>query len=350
MSLVSLYTFSVENLRREIARYQQERSRASQEKARLSSRIVSEQRRLNSTSSPSTIRTVTSNIERCQRQASDCDRKIADADQKIARVQERLNREQQNLFREQARESEKLRRSHDSQINALSSGLMQTNCAVSRVQSDVEKLQKDANRVRVLFLAANSIDTDRIRLDEEARAIQEMISKSEYRDSVEFVTRWAARPMDLIQCINEVAPTIVHFSGHGTESGELVFQGDDGQSRLVTSDAITAAISTAADSVKLVVFNACFSAQQAVDVVRYIPAAIGMRISIGDDAARIFASQFYSAIGFGRSLDDAFKQAKAALMLENIREEQTPVLLLKVGVDPACENYIGKKDRTVEAG
>ena len=78
-----------------------------------------------------------------------------------------------------------------------------------------------------------------------------------------------------------------------------------------------------------------------MDVVKYIPAAIGMRISIGDDAARIFASQFYSAIGFGRSLADAFKQAKAALMLESVGEEQTPSLLLKEGVDPRRVNYIG---------
>mgnify|MGYP003321933056 CR=1 FL=1 len=341
MSLIRHYSSSVENLRREIARYQQERSRASQEKARLSSSIANEQRRMNSSTSFSTLQVIAANIERCQRQSADCDRRIADADQKIARTQERLNWEEQNLFREQAREAEKMQRSHDSQINALSSSLMQTNSAVSRVQGDVEKLQKDAKRIRVLFLAANSLDTKRLQLDEEARAIQEMIRKSEYRDSIEFVTRWASRPMDLIQSINEIAPTIVHFSGHGASSGDLVLQGDDGQRRLVTSDAITAAISTAVDSVKLVVFNACFSETQARDVVRYIPAAIGMRISIGDAAARIFASQFYSAIGFGRSLDDAFRQAKAALMLENVREEQTPVLLLKDGVDPKIVNYMG---------
>lgn len=81
-----------------------------------------------------------------------------------------------------------------------------------------------------------------------------------------------------------------------------------------------------------------------MDVVKYIPAAIGMRISIGDDAARIFASQFYSAIGFGRSLADAFKQAKAALMLENLQEEETPVLLLKDGVNPKKVNYIEDKE------
>ena len=343
MSMVSLYSNTVNNLRREITRYQQERSRASLEKARLSSQIVNEQRRMRSTSCSSTVNSAISNIERYQRQASDCDRKVADADQKIARVQERLAREEENLAREQAREAEKLQRSHDIQISSLSSSLMQTNCAISQVQSDVEELQREANRMRVLFLAANSVDTDRLRLDEEARAIQEMIRKSEFRDSIEFVTRWAARPLDLIQCTNEVKPMIVHFSGHGSETGELVFQGDDGCLKLVSPDSVSAVISTVADSVRLVFFNACFSEAQAADVVKHIPAAIGMRVSIGDDAARIFASQFYSAIGFGRSLDDAFRQAKAALMLENLREEETPVLLIKDGVDPKKEYYTGNE-------
>ena len=208
MSMISLYTNSVNNLRREIARYQQERSRASQEKARLSSLIVNEQRRMNSTTSVSTMKSAASNIERYQRQASECDRKIADADQKFARAQERLSREEQNLSREQAREAEKRQKAHDVQIGSISAVLAKTNSVVSHVQSDLEDLRREANRVRVLFLAANSTDTDRLRLDDEARAIHEMIRKSEYRDSIEFITRWAARPMDLIQSINETRPAI----------------------------------------------------------------------------------------------------------------------------------------------
>ena len=166
MSMASLYSNTVNNLRHEIARYQQERSHASQEKARLSSQIVNEQRRMNSTSCLSTRKSASSNIERYQRQASECDRKIANADQRIARAQERLTREEQNLAREQAREAEKRQRTHDAQISSLSSNLMQTNCAISQVQIDVEELQREANRMRVLFLAANSVDTDRLRLDE----------------------------------------------------------------------------------------------------------------------------------------------------------------------------------------
>ena len=51
----------------------------------------------------------------------------------------------------------------------------------------------------ILFLAANPLGTDRLALDEEARAIQEELERSGYRDRFELVTRWAVRPLDLLR-------------------------------------------------------------------------------------------------------------------------------------------------------
>lgn len=59
-----------------------------------------------------------------------------------------------------------------------------------------------------------------------------------------------------------------------------------------------------------------------------------MNVSIGDQAARVFAAQFYSSVGFGLSIGQAFQQAKAALMLEGIREESTPELFVALGLNP----------------
>ena len=67
----------------------------------------------------------------------------------------------------------------------------------------------------ILFLAANPGDTDRLALDREARAIHVELKRSGYRDRFEFVTRWAAEPLDLLRELRELKPTIVHFSGHG---------------------------------------------------------------------------------------------------------------------------------------
>ena len=103
---------------------------------------------------------------------------------------------------------------------------------------------------------------------------------SEYRDSVRFESRWATRASDILQAINETNPTIVHFSGHGAPSGELALLNPDGSTKTVTKEAITMAMSTASDTIRLVVFNACFSETQAQSVVEHIEAAIGMSDSI----------------------------------------------------------------------
>lgn len=89
-----------------------------------------------------------------------------------------------------------------------------------------------------------------------------------------------------------------------------------------------------AGNIRLSFFNTCYSRSQAEAVVQHVEAAIGMNTAIGDEAARLFASQFYSAIGFGHSVQTAFDQAKAALMLEGVSEENTPELFVADGVDP----------------
>ena len=70
----------------------------------------------------------------------------------------------------------------------------------------------------------NSVQQQKLKLEKEAREIHESIQKSLKRDSISFETRWATRVTDLLQFINEVNPTILHFSGHGTSDGKLVFQ------------------------------------------------------------------------------------------------------------------------------
>jgi hypothetical protein len=86
--------------------------------------------------------------------------------------------------------------------------------------------------------------------------------------------------------------------------------------------------------VRLVVLNACFSKSQAEAIVEVIDCAIGMNRAVGDEAAIAFASSFYRAVGFGRSIQNAFEQGKTAVSLEGISGDDTPELLVRAGVDP----------------
>ncbi|HEU5376412.1 MAG TPA: CHAT domain-containing protein [Ktedonobacteraceae bacterium] len=188
--------------------------------------------------------------------------------------------------------------------------------------------------VKALFLAANPASTNRLAIDEEMRAIEQKIRTSEYRDVLVFQSNWAVRPDDLLQLLNQHRPQIVHFSGHGSQTG-LCLAGNDGQQiRLVTTQALAALFKTLKDNIRLVFLNACYSQEQALALVTTIDCVIGMKESIRDEAAAIFASSFYRAIGFGRSIQEAFDQGRTALLLEGIPEEDIPELLVKDGIDP----------------
>lgn len=201
------------------------------------------------------------------------------------------------------------------------------------------------NKTKILFLAAYP-DASPLKLDEEIRAITQKIRASEYRDTLELISAWAVRPDDLLQTLNEHKPHIVHFSSHGSPSGEIILVDEN----LVNGKRVPKAVSPAAikalfkalkDNVRVVLLNACYSQIQAEAIKDIIDCVIGMNSAIGDPAAIAFAASFYRAIGFGRSVQEAFEQGKVALLLEGIPEENTPELLHRSEIDPTTVFLIG---------
>src|SRR6516225_1021412 len=108
-----------------------------------------------------------------------------------------------------------------------------------------------AEKVRILFLAANPKDSSQLRLDEEIREIHAKIRAAEFRDSFELVSRWAVRPLDLLQSFNEVQPHIIHFSGHGNRKAELVLEDEDGKGKLVSESALVSLFKNVKDNIRL---------------------------------------------------------------------------------------------------
>jgi hypothetical protein len=191
------------------------------------------------------------------------------------------------------------------------------------------------NKVKVLFLAANPAGTQPLHLDEEIRQIAAKVRAAEYRDSLELVSRWAVRPDDLLQALLEVKPHVVHFSGHGSPAAELLLLDGQGKPKPVSQEALVHLFRTLKDNVRVVVLNACDSRPQAEAIAKTIDCTIGMNRPIGDAAAIVFAASFYRALGFGRSVKEAFELGRAALLLEGIPEDKTPKLLTRKGVDAA---------------
>lgn len=189
--------------------------------------------------------------------------------------------------------------------------------------------------IKILLLTSNPEGTSPLRLDEEARLIAQKIRAAEYRDVLKLETLWALRPDDLLQSLNEHNPHIVHFSGHGSKAGEIVLMDNNRQVKPVSVEALKMLFTTLKGNIRVVVLNACYSQIQAQAISEVIDCVIGMSTAIGDEAAIIFAASFYRAIGFGRSIQEAFDQGKAAIMLEGIPEASTPKILTRKGVDPS---------------
>jgi len=187
--------------------------------------------------------------------------------------------------------------------------------------------------VRVLYLAANPIDTPRMRLDQEIRAISEKVRGATSPRQVVMIPWFAVRPDDLLQALNETTPHVVHFSGHGTQ-GKLFLEDPSGKAKAVTEQALGQLFETMHGNIRVVVLNACYAHSLAAALAQVVDCAIGTDSAITDPQAIIFAGSFYRAIAFGRSVYEAYRQGRAALELEGVSGAQ-PELLSHPGVNPA---------------
>lgn len=336
MSQLEVYRSALLRKREELAKLNQDLAKEQAKISPLQGKIIAAQNAMNRTKSPSVAKSRLNDIGRANKSLADVQKKIGDIQTKIAKKEKEIVTAEKNYKNEEVRvqkkqETEDKKRLQEAtrQSQQLEQRIRHNERIQEQMQRDIEKLQAVPETITVLFLAANPNGTAPLQLDEEARAIQQKIRMSDYRDSVRFESRWATRSGDILQAINETNPTIVHFSGHGAPNGDLVLLNPDGSPKLVSKEIISLAMATASDTIRLVVFNACFSEVQAQNVVNHIDAAIGMSTSIGDEAACVFAAQLYSSIGFGRSLQTSFKQAIAQLMLEGIPEDNTPRLYVK---------------------
>src|SRR5262249_41534157 len=119
------------------------------------------------------------------------------------------------------------------------------------------------NKIKILIVSANPDGTARLNLDREVREIEEKIRAAEHRDAIELITKWAVRPDDLLQALNQHKPHVVHFTGHGSATDEILLLDNDGNPKPVSKQALVSLFETLKDNIRLVVLNACYSRPQA---------------------------------------------------------------------------------------
>lgn len=188
--------------------------------------------------------------------------------------------------------------------------------------------------IKVLFLAADPFQSGApLQLDVEMRAIKEALRQGRARDTLEFVSHSGTRSRDLHRALLHHEPQIVHFAGHGGAAGVIFLGDENGRPRAVDKDALGRLFGILDGEVRAVILNAC-DTLPVVEVLRdVVDYAIGTNRPIRDSSAITFSEGFYTALSFGKGIQQAFDFAVNQLQLDGTGESGVPVLRARIGAD-----------------
>lgn len=350
---VSLAQSRVNSCRRDLQRHRDRQASEEAKAARLEREVAHYEEQAARSSSASTIRSKQRSAQSKRADANRAREAVAKASKAVADAQKKLHAAEASLTTEIASE-EKRARDKDRRERERAERADQAEGRRQRDRERARERQIDALRDRaddleaklraapwaqspteidVLFIAASPEDEQPLRLDKEVREIQQRVRMSEHRDAVRFQWRPATQVTDLLQALNEVRPHIVHFSGHGSQDA-LIFEDDDGRAKRLSNSDLAHLLRISSDRIRLAVFNSCHSADHAAKACDHVDAAIGMEQPVDDHAAKVFAGQFYNALGFGKSLQEAFEQATLQVRLATGSTSGEPQLHTAPGIDP----------------
>lgn len=202
------------------------------------------------------------------------------------------------------------------------------------------------SKIRILFLSSNPWNVSRILVDEEAREVFERIHEGPHSDRFELHNQVAVRPRDLQRLLLKYRPHIVHFSGHGSKRQRIILSGTNGHGKTVDQQGLANIFALYNGHVRLVLLNACFTKAQARSISEVVDYSIGTSRAIGDKACVAFAGAFYRALGFNKSLKEAFESARAELALTKMPRSRGIELFIRNGVSDNDSFPRAEKHRT----
>ncbi|MBP6828695.1 MAG: CHAT domain-containing protein [Saprospiraceae bacterium] len=179
-----------------------------------------------------------------------------------------------------------------------------------------ESIFSPEGKTKILFVAANPDDAARLQTDREHRLLTAQLERGRERDRFEFLPpQLAVTITELIRAMNG-KPNIVHFSGHGGTQG-IYITTEDNQAQLMPLAALQRLFKPLAGTVRAVVLNACYSAEQAKVISQYGMYVVGNNLPISDPAAISFSEGFYNGLGEGKDFEAACNDALTVVLTRN---------------------------------
>lgn len=179
----------------------------------------------------------------------------------------------------------------------------------------ISEAKKALDSITTILLLDNFSQINPLRLDEEHREIQEVLSRSQGRSRFSLVSSFVTQPRDVQRIILDISPQILHFSGQSESEQGLAFEDNTGQPKLLTTQALTSLFSLLTDHIECVILSRCYSEVQANAISEHINYVVGLDRGVSDQAALKFSASFYDALAAGRTYEEAFSFGQVAIDL-----------------------------------
>jgi hypothetical protein len=147
------------------------------------------------------------------------------------------------------------------------------------------------------------------------REISDLNNALQRLGKFEIILGLGVRAQELSELIAHHSPEFVHFCGHGAGEQGLVFQNENGQEQLVSTEILSKIFKTFSNEINCTLLNACDSDRQATAIVEHINYVIGMKEPILDKAAHLFSIGFYQGLGSGKSIEQSYEMGCIAIQI-----------------------------------
>jgi hypothetical protein len=216
-----------------------------------------------------------------------------------------------------------MRQKNLAEIEKLNAEADKFKAEAEKIRADFQKeiLSSAEAKVKILFVAANPIDTPRIMLDQEVRGIKESLLNSDHL-TFELEQALGVRWDDLRRQLLKHTPTILHISGYGNKDG-ILLENESGRSKIIHIEALKNLLSLFSDKIKIVIVNTKFSDEAGKSLAQVIDFVIGTDGRLGDITAAKFAAAFYEALADNKDIYASFEFAKASIDTKGYEEHGT---------------------------
>ncbi|MEZ4662220.1 MAG: CHAT domain-containing protein [Caldilineaceae bacterium] len=198
--------------------------------------------------------------------------------------------------------------------------------------------------LRILLVIAHPSDAPTLDVAKEQQLIVDALAEQTAQKRIVLQVLAEATVAAISQALRAFQPHVFHFIGHGyfhDEQAYALLEDEAGRGHLVDAAAFQALFADAR-ATRLAILNACQTAATSDQrplvglapslLQRQLSAVVAMQQAITDEAAAVFARDFYRSLALGYPVDAAVAEARRAIYLEvgqDAPDWVAPVLFLR---------------------